>query len=1194
MTLYFDKLIDRYIPTDSGWNFHPENTALLPSTEIDGKLVIEATNPLPTDYKQLMYSNVSSGGNATVYYLDMITSKDSGTLPEIVKDSAASNARAIKLAPETTMIFRTNYPYNKDRLKKVLCRCRKEAGAPALHVGVIGIEDKAYKQPDGTCGNDTFYEVTVSGEITETYVTYVGYIAGTDTAENIELVSRPNNNPDYPAKLLDGTTDIALMIRTGNGTGSIYIDSIELQDTENALTELPKGAMVVNSLEGLTDDNKLSPVEKTYIKTLMTEIDAEYTGILADGTAAGVSSTLLTALTTKYNALHSVVDPLLVDMTMTSDITSAFDDAFSEYYSAKTTVQSETSNLNNIKLELSSNTSLITVSSRGELRTEEIIFSVNTQGIADLSSIQWKLSYEENIGDGLDYVYLSESVIDYSKRVLNCNTVFVDNFTLSVTYTVGTRTYSDSLAISKVIDGSALPAYQNASATVPVITSEGALIRDDFFLYVGPYLGNGTAPTEEYLEKYRKDGKLTEVPAAVNNEFIYGRLYKYVGQESATCTVGQTASNSIIISNEDALVYVTGLTVYLNSEAERRTITGISTYDASNKEVSLSGAAFNTTTDSLVYIDVWGESRDSKHLSDASADALEIARNSGVWMYCAVLVAQLGLFGELLIEDKIESTNYEEYDADVIDTEPTSPTYGQVIHTKGEPKTGFKLDGKNNEIKAYAMKAYDSTFYGTVESSGFKTLTGTGPIIISAVSIPKALWKYSDMFELVLDQDYLYNISGTIEGFSFDKAVRRTNKRIKLAEHGYESESISANENHAFTKLTFTPAFGNSFYVEYSGYYEGFASSRMFSILAEPNEISKQSEFLPTSYTVAKIYTLPVPSTTGYSSVINHHSTAAWGEKSSYVSYHRVYSSRAFNGLVLVNGISSYKVIEPKSNAYYPNTIIWNIGANNQNTLSNYVSGTEFYNKFYKLPTIADGYVANGKIKIKNIGQPLTEYTVTRLVKDGNGISFYTNSGIVRVDKFNEGTSSGVYEHLEITQDIEFKTVPDGIEVKSVLPWGTFSGIDTNVSIGTSDSRFDSGYFDALDVTNDLMVGGTLSVPNRINLGGREMYACRAWVNFNGATSPISIRGAGNVDSITDNGTGNYTINFTTNMPDTNYAVSGMGMEASGTSSGTTFQSAISFASLSDIKIGSVRILNANIDSDTNVDGVCITVAIFR
>jgi hypothetical protein len=50
-------------------------------------------------------------------------------------------------------------------------------------------------------------------------------------------------------------------------------------------------------------------------------------------------------------------------------------------------------------------------------------------------------------------------------------------------------------------------------------------------------------------------------------------------------------------------------------------------------------------------------------------------------------------------------------------------------------------------------------------------------------------------------------------------------------------------------------------------------------------------------------------------------------------------------------------------------------------------------------------------------------------------------------------------------------------------------------------------------------------------------YGCRAWVNFNG-TGTVAIREDGNVSSITDNGTGDYTLNFATAMPDANYSVS--------------------------------------------------------
>jgi hypothetical protein len=47
-------------------------------------------------------------------------------------------------------------------------------------------------------------------------------------------------------------------------------------------------------------------------------------------------------------------------------------------------------------------------------------------------------------------------------------------------------------------------------------------------------------------------------------------------------------------------------------------------------------------------------------------------------------------------------------------------------------------------------------------------------------------------------------------------------------------------------------------------------------------------------------------------------------------------------------------------------------------------------------------------------------------------------------------------------------------------------------------------------------------------------YSCRAWVNFNG-TGTVAIRASGNVSSITDNGTGDYTVNFTTAITDANY-----------------------------------------------------------
>jgi hypothetical protein len=58
--------------------------------------------------------------------------------------------------------------------------------------------------------------------------------------------------------------------------------------------------------------------------------------------------------------------------------------------------------------------------------------------------------------------------------------------------------------------------------------------------------------------------------------------------------------------------------------------------------------------------------------------------------------------------------------------------------------------------------------------------------------------------------------------------------------------------------------------------------------------------------------------------------------------------------------------------------------------------------------------------------------------------------------------------------------------------------------------------------------------------------AAKAWVNFNG-TGTVAIRASFNVTSITDNGTGDYTVNFTTAFADTNYSYVCNGSLADGT-----------------------------------------------
>ena len=71
-------------------------------------------------------------------------------------------------------------------------------------------------------------------------------------------------------------------------------------------------------------------------------------------------------------------------------------------------------------------------------------------------------------------------------------------------------------------------------------------------------------------------------------------------------------------------------------------------------------------------------------------------------------------------------------------------------------------------------------------------------------------------------------------------------------------------------------------------------------------------------------------------------------------------------------------------------------------------------------------------------------------------------------------------------------------------------------------------------ITGTESVSGNLSFNSGYG-SSAVAYGCRVWVSFNG-TGTVAIVGSGNVSSITDNAVGDYTVNFTTAMPDTNYA----------------------------------------------------------
>jgi hypothetical protein len=121
----------------------------------------------------------------------------------------------------------------------------------------------------------------------------------------------------------------------------------------------------------------------------------------------------------------------------------------------------------------------------------------------------------------------------------------------------------------------------------------------------------------------------------------------------------------------------------------------------------------------------------------------------------------------------------------------------------------------------------------------------------------------------------------------------------------------------------------------------------------------------------------------------------------------------------------------------------------------------------------------------------------------------------------------------------------------------------------------------ALSTISNLAGTASTSSDNVIN------GSAKAWVNFNG-TGSVQIRAAYNVSSITDNGTGDYTVNFTNAMPDANYCVASVCALSDAIVAGNTNRG---FAPRS-YTTTTVRFLVT--DGVSGVDPLLCNVAIFR
>jgi hypothetical protein len=151
-------------------------------------------------------------------------------------------------------------------------------------------------------------------------------------------------------------------------------------------------------------------------------------------------------------------------------------------------------------------------------------------------------------------------------------------------------------------------------------------------------------------------------------------------------------------------------------------------------------------------------------------------------------------------------------------------------------------------------------------------------------------------------------------------------------------------------------------------------------------------------------------------------------------------------------------------------------------------------------------------------------------VTTGSSSAFFTRT------EGDNGVSGPALGLSTASTDARISASGDSLRIY-VGPVGTATNLQPERMRLTSAGNLGLGVTPAeqLHITGNLRVGSSvLATPS----GSAPMYACRAWVNFNG-TGTVAIRASGNVSSITDLTTGAYVINLTTAMPDANYSFLG-------------------------------------------------------
>jgi len=222
----------------------------------------------------------------------------------------------------------------------------------------------------------------------------------------------------------------------------------------------------------------------------------------------------------------------------------------------------------------------------------------------------------------------------------------------------------------------------------------------------------------------------------------------------------------------------------------------------------------------------------------------------------------------------------------------------------------------------------------------------------------------------------------------------------------------------------------------------------------------------------------------------------------------------------------------------------------------------------------ASGISIVGEIKL-NTGKAINNAAGTALLTEAGALGSSVTATVAEI--------GGVHTTGSVSASATALTVASGSGISDgdfVVGEGITPGTTVASGGGTVNIVLSANAIVALSTDSISFYSATKAVTPGV-LGGR---LCRAWVNFNGVGT-VAIRGSFNVSTITDIGTGTYEVNFSTIMPNTNYAVAGL-MQPTVSNAGSD-----SFENFSSRTTAKLRL--THFEANTARDSNCVSCLVF-